>query len=105
MIDSHCHLADDIFRADLDAGRGRARDAGLERALVILEAGNAQEAAQAIRVESLWPEIRVAIGVHPHAAHQYADRAEEAATVVRAQIAGSPAVRAVGEIGLDYHYD
>src|SRR3954468_17009616 len=105
MIDSHCHLADEIFSTDLDAVVGRAKDAGLERALVILEAGNTQEAAQAIRVESLWPEIRVAIGVHPHAAHQYAGRPEEAATVVRAQVAGSPAARAVGEIGLDYHYD
>jgi TatD DNase family protein len=105
MIDSHCHLADEVFSPDLDAVVGRAKDAGLERALVILEAGNAQEAAQAIRVESLWPEIRVAIGVHPHAAHQYADRPEAAATLVRAQVASSPAVRAVGEIGLDYHYD
>jgi TatD DNase family protein len=105
MIDSHCHLADEIFSADLEAVVGRAKDAGLERALVILEAGNRQEAAQATRVESLWPETRVAIGVHPHAAHEYTDRPEDAARVVRAQVAGSPAVRAIGEIGLDYHYD
>ena len=42
MIDSHCHLADETFSADLDEVIRRARDAGLERAMVILEAGNAK---------------------------------------------------------------
>ena len=73
MIDSHCHLADEVFAADLEAVVERARSAGLERALVILEAGNAGEAAQARTLETLWPEVRVAIGVHPHHAQQYAD--------------------------------
>ena len=105
MIDSHCHLADPVFSADLDGIISRARAAGLERILVILEAGNVQEAAQARRVETLWPGTRVSIGVHPHAAHQYADRPGRAADIVRAQVAETPSVRAVGEIGLDYHYD
>ena len=73
MIDSHCHLADATFSDDLDAVVDRARHAGVERVLVILEAGNAQEAGQAERVEALWPEVRVSIGVHPHAAHEFAD--------------------------------
>ena len=47
VIDSHCHLADETFAADLEQVVRRAQDAGLERALVILEAGNAKEAAQA----------------------------------------------------------
>jgi TatD DNase family protein len=105
MIDSHCHLADEVFGADLDAVIGRAKEAGLERALVILEAGNPQEAAQAIRVGALWPETRVSIGVHPHAAHEFAGRPDEAAALVRSQITNSPSARAIGEIGLDYHYD
>jgi TatD DNase family protein len=105
LIDSHCHLADAVFAADLDAVVARAKEAGLERALVILEAGNEQEAAQAQRVEGLWPETRVSIGVHPHAAHEYADQPQRAAAVVRAQITATPSARAVGEIGLDYHYD
>ncbi len=105
MIDSHCHLADAVFSADLDGVISRAKEAGLERVLVILEAGNVQEAAQARRVETLWPGTPVSIGVHPHAAHQYAERPGRAAEVVRAQVADTPSVRAVGEIGLDYHYD
>ena len=105
MIDSHCHLADDTFAADLEGVIRRAQDAGLERALVILEAGNAKEAAQAQRVEQLWPEVRFSIGVHPHQAHQFAGDPESAATAVREQFAAMPSARAVGEIGLDYHYD
>jgi TatD DNase family protein len=105
MIDSHCHLADETFAADLEDVVRRARDAGLERALVILEAGNAKEAAQAQRLEQLWPDVRLSIGVHPHQAHQFAGDPERAAVVVREQCASTPSVRAVGEIGLDYHYD
>jgi TatD DNase family protein len=105
MIDSHCHLADDVFGEELEAVIARARDAGLERALVILEGANANEEAQAARAQTLWPELRVAVGVHPHQAHQFSDTPEQAAEVVRAQIARTPSARAVGEIGLDYHYD
>ncbi len=105
MIDSHCHLADEVFSADLEQVIDRAKDAGITGALVILEAGNAKEAAQAERVEQFWPGVRFAIGVHPHQAHQYADDPARAAVVVRTQFAATPSARAVGEIGLDYHYD
>jgi TatD DNase family protein len=105
VIDSHCHLADETFAADLDTVVGRARAAGVERALVILAAGDTAEESQAGRVLSMWPEVRVAIGVHPHAAHQFASDPERSAEVVREQLGRSAAARAVGEIGLDYHYD
>jgi TatD DNase family protein len=105
MIDSHCHLADKTFADDLESIVGRARDAGLERVLVILEAGNDEEAAQAERLTSLWPAVRFAVGVHPHQAHQFAADPSRAATIVREQIVRTAAARAVGEIGLDYHYD
>ncbi len=105
MIDSHCHLADEKFRADLDQVVARAKAAGVLGALVILEGGNAAEAEQARRVEALWPEVRTSIGVHPHIAHEYADNPERAAVVIGAALDGTPSARAVGEIGLDYHYD
>ena len=105
MIDSHCHLADEAFAGDLEEVVRRARDAGLERALVILAAGDANEAAQAARVEALWPTVRCAIGVHPHAAQTFAGDPGRAADVVRAQLDAAPSARAIGEIGLDYHYD
>ncbi len=105
MIDSHCHLADEAFADDLDAVIARARAAGVERALVILSAGDLKESAQAQHVERLWPDVRFAIGVHPHHAHQFADNPTRAAEIVRKQWAITPSARAVGEIGLDYHYD
>jgi TatD DNase family protein len=105
VIDSHCHIADEVFATDLEQVIDRAKDAGITGALVILEAGNAKEAAQAARVEAYWPTVRFAIGVHPHQAHQYADDPARAAAVVREQFAATPSARAVGEIGLDYHYD
>jgi TatD DNase family protein len=105
VIDSHFHLADAVFRDDLEAVVSRARAAGLDGGLVILAAGDAGEEAQAGRLLALWDGVRVAIGVHPHAAHEFADAPVRAADVVRAQFARMPAARAVGEIGLDYHYD
>ena len=105
MIDSHCHLADETFSTDLDQVVARAKDAGIERVLVVLEGGNAKEAAQAERLSGLWPETRCAIGVHPHQAHQFGHDPDRAVAVVREQFARTPFARAVGEIGLDYHYD
>jgi TatD DNase family protein len=105
LIDSHCHLADDVFAGDLEEVVGRARSAGLERALVILAAGDEKESAQARRLEEVWPDVRFAIGVHPHQANQFANTPEGAAEAVRRQLAETPRARAIGEIGLDYHYD
>jgi TatD DNase family protein len=105
MIDSHCHIADETFSADLADVIERARQAGLEGAMVILEAGNGQEEKQAQRAHELWQDIRVAIGVHPHQSNQYEGNALGASAAVREQLKRTPYARAVGEIGLDYHYD
>lgn len=105
MIDSHCHIADEVFGPDLDQVITRAREAGLERVLVILEAGNTQEAEQASRAHGLWEPLRAAVGVHPHVAHQFAADPARARAVVGEQVAATPFARAIGEIGLDYHYD
>lgn len=104
MIDSHCHLADDGFEADLEAVVARAKDAGVTAALVILAAGDDAEAARARKVREAWDAIRFATGVHPHNAAAFADKPVDAATAAVAH--GTPfAACAVGEIGLDYHYD
>jgi TatD DNase family protein len=105
MIDSHCHLAGDAFEVDLEQVIARAKSAGLERALVVLAGGDARESGQAQRVLDLWPEVRVAVGVHPHSALEFGDDPGRAARVVRVQVEATPSCRAIGEIGLDYHYD
>jgi TatD DNase family protein len=104
LIDSHCHLADEAFAGDLDAVIERARNAGVTDAVCILAAGDEEEAARARVVRATWDAVRFAAGVHPHAAGAYAGRAEDAARVTRAHVAAFGA-SAVGEVGLDYHYD
>jgi TatD DNase family protein len=105
MIDSHCHLADDAFAEDAAEVMARARHAGVTRALCVLAADNTIECERAERLCALWPELRTAVGIHPHQAGAFAGRESEAAEVVKRRLAGSTTARAVGEIGLDYHYD
>jgi TatD DNase family protein len=105
MIDSHCHLAGEEFADDLDAVIARARAAGLVRCLVILAAEDDTEFVRAEHVSRAWPEVKYAIGVHPHHAHQFADSPEAAAGLTADRLLMMPAACAIGEIGLDYHYD
>jgi TatD DNase family protein len=105
LIDSHCHLADDAFTEDARDAIARARAAGLTRALCILAAENPIETERAKALTAMWPELRFAIGLHPHQAAQFAGRESEVAQLVRTGLASNPATRAIGEIGLDYHYD
>jgi TatD DNase family protein len=105
MVDSHCHIAGEEFAGDLPAVIERARAAGLSSALVILAADSDEEIAQWTRVHELWPATRAAVGVHPHHAHLFAADPDEAARLVERRLASLPEARAVGEIGLDYHYD
>jgi TatD DNase family protein len=105
VIDSHCHIAGPEFAADLPDVIQRAREAGVAAALVILAADDEPELHQAREVGRHWPEVRFSIGVHPHAAGKFADDPGRAALAVEAAIDAQPMTRALGEIGLDYHYD
>ena len=108
MIDSHCHLADEQFTGDLDAVVARARSAGVDGALCILDASNEEEARRADRVALAWPDIAFAIGVHPHQAGAVGDltgATDGVESCVRAAAEGRRGTCAIGEIGLDYHYD
>jgi TatD DNase family protein len=103
-IDTHCHLADEVFEGDLEAVALRAQAAGVPAALCILAADDEAECARAGRVRHVWPAVRFAIGIHPHRAGQWADRLTDVADLVETAVVGQAAI-AVGEIGLDYHYD
>jgi TatD DNase family protein len=105
MVDSHCHLAGRQFASDLEDVIARARAAGLVRCLVVLAADEDEEFEQAWRVSTLWPDVQYAIGVHPHNAHKFADSPETAAGLTANRLEMVPSACAVGEIGLDYHYD
>ena len=104
MIDSHCHIAGPEFVGDLDDVIQRASDAGLTYVFVILAADDTAELRQASVVSSKWNAVRFGIGVHPHAAGHFPAHGEAAQRVADA-IDAQPLTRALGEIGLDYHYD
>lgn len=105
MIDSHCHLADEAFVDDVEAVVDRARAAGVEQALCILDATNDMECARAEQIASLWGALRFAVGVHPHQAAGFADLPDSVVPTVTAVRERHNRVCAIGEIGLDYHYD
>lgn len=105
MVDSHCHIAGPEFAEDLDQVIARAKEAGVSRAFVILAADDRPELEQASQVSARWGDVRFSIGVHPHAAGKFASDPGEAAREVGRAIDAQPLSRAIGEIGLDYHYD
>jgi TatD DNase family protein len=98
LVDSHCHLDDEKFDADRDAVIERALATGVETMMAI---GTGGELDVAIRLAEKHPFIYATIGVHPHDAAK-----ASAETFVRLRdLASHPKVLAIGEIGLDYHYD
>jgi TatD DNase family protein len=104
MIDSHCHLAGEEFAADLGPVVDRAREAGVLGALVILAAGDDAEAARARSVQSAWEGARFSVGIHPHHAADHAADLDAAIARLDRDLTAQGAI-ALGEIGLDYHYD
>lgn len=104
MIDSHCHVAGEEFAADLPDVAARAAAAGVTMALCILEAEDERELARAAQVRAVWPGIRFATGVHPHHAAKFDGNTPGLLDTVGQALDAAQAC-AVGEIGLDYHYD
>ena len=101
MIDSHCHLDDSVFDADRDAVIQRALEAGVELMVAIGTGKGPPDLEAGMRVADANPQFLATVGVHPHDAAKAAPdtwkRLEE--------LLAHPKVIAIGEIGLDYHYD
>lgn len=99
LIDSHCHLDFPDFGDDLDGIVARARAAGIARMVTISTRIKNQGALLAIARR--FPDVFCSVGTHPHHAHEELDiGAAEIVSHTR-----DPAVVAIGEAGLDYHYD
>ena len=101
LIDSHCHLDSEQFDGDREAVIERALAAGVERMLTIGSGDGPPDLEAAIRLADRYPMLYASIGVHPHDAAKAAP--ETFRTLV--ELAAHPKVVAIGEIGLDYHYD
>ncbi len=99
LIDSHCHLTAPPLMRQVDALIGRAREAGVSHVVTI--GTGPDDARRAADLAAARPEVFSTAGVHPHEAGKAPDGWEEALE----RLLGEPRVVAVGETGLDYHYD
>ncbi|HVP13771.1 MAG TPA: TatD family hydrolase [Phycisphaerae bacterium] len=99
LIDSHCHLTFDGLREQVDAVIERAAAAGV--AEIVTVATDLADAEKALALSQQYPSVRAIAGIHPHEASKVREGwdKELLALIKRDD------VFAVGEIGLDYHYD
>lgn len=99
LVDTHCHLGDAAYQPDRAEVTERAWAAGVAHVVVVGESRAAVERARALAAGD--PRLSATAGVHPHHA---ADWSPATAAWLR-EAAADPLVVAVGETGLDYHYD
>lgn len=104
IVDSHCHLDPGVYGGDegVDAAIARARAAGVERLVTIGSGYGFDSAARAVAVARRHPDcVRASVGLHPHDAKDHTD----ARFAELLALAAGPEVVALGEMGLDFHYD
>jgi TatD DNase family protein len=99
LIDSHCHLDFADFSSDIDAVVARAQAAGVEAIVTI--STRIKRHDDVLAVAERFPQVYCSLGTHPHHSH------EELDISVNELIGRSrhPKVVAIGEAGLDYHYE
>ena len=97
LIDTHCHLDDPAYGAEVAAVLARAAAAGVHRCVTI---GTDVAASQrAVALAQHYPQVAAAVGIHPHEAATWTGEA----TATLERLARDPAVVAIGEVGLDYY--
>lgn len=99
LVDSHCHLDFPELAADRAAVIERARTNGVERMVTISTRVRRFDEIKAIA--EAHPEIWCSVGTHPHHAHEETD----ITTADLVRLAAHPRCIAIGEAGLDYHYE
>ncbi len=99
LIDTHAHLDDPRLAADLDGVLARAHEAGVVQVVAI--GTTAADSASVVRMARDRAGVFAAVGIHPNEAAA----AGEADWSAILELAGSPEVAAIGETGLDRHWD
>ena len=99
LVDSHCHLDFPDFADELDEIVARARAAGIGRMVTINT--RFRRFAEVLRIAETYDDVFCSVGTHPHNAAEEPD--VPAAAFIEA--ASHPKVVAIGEAGLDFHYD
>lgn len=99
LIDSHCHLDFDVLSADLDGVIARAQAAGVDGCVTI--STRVKQFKKITDIAEKFTNVWCSVGTHPHNAHEELDISAE--ELIR--LAEHPKCVAIGEAGLDYHYD
>jgi TatD DNase family protein len=99
LIDTHCHLADPAYASDRSEVLQRAWAAGVANIIVVGESQTSAEAALALVDPE--PRLVATAGIHPHQAAEWSADVE----AWLRNLLRNPRVVAVGETGLDFHYD
>jgi TatD DNase family protein len=99
FVDTHCHLDFDRFDADRDQIVTRAAESGVTR--IIVPAVSLDNCSTVLKLAEVNSGVYAAVGVHPNSSATWQD------TWVKTirDLAQHPKVVAIGEIGLDYHWD
>jgi TatD DNase family protein len=103
LFDSHCHLDSKAFGSDeeVDDVVQRALDSGVVRLLAIGSGYGLGAMERAVAVADRHAAVYASVGVHPHDSKLWSREAVERIRL----LAGQDKVLAIGEMGLDYHYD
>jgi TatD DNase family protein len=100
LFDTHCHLDGEYFPAGVDEVLARAREAGVAH-FAVIGVGSLGAARSAVELAERRSDVFATVGVHPHDASTLDEPME---AELRALL-GRERVRALGEVGLDFHYD
>ncbi|MBQ9389070.1 MAG: TatD family hydrolase [Synergistaceae bacterium] len=100
LIDTHCHINSEELRPDARAVISRAREADVRKMLIV--GCDYEDSCEAAAMAENFPQfgLYASIGIHPHEAKRYSNIPEEFRRIII-----NRKVVAVGEIGLDYHYN
>lgn len=99
LVDTHCHLDFERFDEDRDQIVARAAEAGVNR--IIVPAVDLNNCTAVLKLTDQYDNVFAAVGVHPNSSAGWQDNWLETIH----DFAGHKKVVAVGEIGLDYHWD
>lgn len=100
LIDSHCHLDTRVWETDagVDEVVARAHAAGVSHMIAIGSGYGFESAYRAHAVAARHEGVLATAGLHPHDAAEFTDER-------LADLLALPGILALGEMGLDYHYD
>jgi TatD DNase family protein len=99
FFDSHAHLDSSAFDEDRAEIIARAKDAGVN--LIMNPSVDLESASKVFKLTKNYEAIYGAVGIHPH----HADEVDDITLSLLEGLAKKEKIKAIGEIGLDYHYD